>query len=140
MGRRSTFTPAQKRDAVLGVLTKRKRVAETCRELGVSEQTFAQWREQAVEGMELVLADKTERDGREALPEKKLSEAERTIGRLARERSPGKSVQAADVSAHAALGRKFRAEGVAPVVVVAVAVLQSPEALYDPEGAEDRHR
>jgi transposase-like protein len=75
----------QKRDAVLGVLTKRKTVAETCRELGVSEQTFARWREQAVEGMELALADKSERDGREALLEKKLAEAERTIGRLALE-------------------------------------------------------
>jgi transposase-like protein len=85
MGRRSAFTPVQKRDAVLGVLTKRKTVAETCRELGVSEQTFARWREQAVEGMELALADKSERDGREALLEKKLSEAERTIGRLALE-------------------------------------------------------
>ena len=85
MGRRSAFTPVQKRDAVLGVLTKRKTVAETCRELGVSEQTFARWREQAVEGMELALADKSERDGREALLEKKLAEAERTIGRLALE-------------------------------------------------------
>ena len=85
MGRRSHFTPAQKRDAVLGVLTKRKTVSETCRELGVSEQTLARWREQAVEGMELALADKTERDGREALLEKKLTEAEQTIGRLALE-------------------------------------------------------
>jgi transposase-like protein len=85
MGRRSHFTPAQKRDAVLGVLTKRKTVSETCRELGISEQTLARWREQAVEGMELALADKTERDAREALLEKKLTEAEQTIGRLAME-------------------------------------------------------
>jgi transposase-like protein len=35
MGRGSAFTPVQKRDAVLGVLTKRKTVAETRRELGV---------------------------------------------------------------------------------------------------------
>ena len=85
MGRRSHFTPAQKRDAVLGVLTKRKTVSETCRELGVSEQTLARWRDQAVEGMELALADKAERDGREALLEKKLTEAEQTVGRLALE-------------------------------------------------------
>jgi hypothetical protein len=70
MGRRSHFTSAQKRDAVLGVLTKRKTVSETCRD-------------QAVEGTELVLADKTTRDGREALLEKKLTEAEQTIGQLA---------------------------------------------------------
>lgn len=85
MGRRSHFTLAQKRGAVLGVLTKRKTVAETCRELGNSEQTLARWREQAVEGMERALADKTTRDGRETLLEKKLSEAEQTIGRLAME-------------------------------------------------------
>ena len=40
MGRKSTFTATQKRDAVMGVLTKRKTVAETCRELGISETTF----------------------------------------------------------------------------------------------------
>jgi hypothetical protein len=33
MGRRSEFTPAQKRDAVLTVPTKRKTVSEVCREL-----------------------------------------------------------------------------------------------------------
>ena len=85
MGRRSAHTPAQKRDAVLGVLTKRKSVAETCRELGVSEQTFARWRDQAIEGMELALADKAERNAREAVLERKLNEAEQTIGRLALE-------------------------------------------------------
>jgi transposase-like protein len=38
MGRRSEFTPAQKRYAVLAVLTKRRTVSEVCRELGVSER------------------------------------------------------------------------------------------------------
>jgi transposase-like protein len=41
----------QKRDAVLAVLCKKKTVAETCRELGISEPTFARWREQAIHGM-----------------------------------------------------------------------------------------
>ena len=54
MARRSQFTPAQKRDAVLAVLSKRKAVAESCRELGISEPTLARSREQAVEGMEQV--------------------------------------------------------------------------------------
>jgi transposase-like protein len=40
MGRRSRFTPAQKRDAVLAVLTKKKTVSEVCRELQVSETSF----------------------------------------------------------------------------------------------------
>ena len=58
MGRKSMFTAAQKRDAVMGVLTQRKTVAETCREMGISETTFARWREQALQGMEAALADK----------------------------------------------------------------------------------
>jgi len=85
MGRRSQFTPAQKRDAVLAVLSKRKTVAEICRELGISEPTFARWREQAVEGMEQALSDKSESSRREHVLEKKLTEAEQTIGRLALE-------------------------------------------------------
>ena len=85
MGRKSTFTAAQERDAVMGVLTKRKTVSQTCRELGISETTFARWREQAVAGMEAALADKGSRDSREDRLAKQLSEAERTIGQLALE-------------------------------------------------------
>lgn len=85
MGRRSTFTAAQKRDAVMGVLTKRKTVSETCRELGISETTFARWREQALEGMAAALEDKDSRNSREDLLARQLAEAERTIGQLALE-------------------------------------------------------
>ncbi len=85
MGRKSTFTAAQKRDAVMGVISKRKTVAETCRELGISETTFARWCEQALAGMEAALADKDKRDSREDVLAKQLAEAERTIGRLALE-------------------------------------------------------
>ncbi len=85
MGRRSAFSPAQKRDAVLGVIAKRKTVSETCRELGITEQTFARWRAKALEGMEAALADKAEHSQREAVLERKLDDAERTVGRLALE-------------------------------------------------------
>lgn len=85
MGRRSQFTPAQKREAVLGVLTKCKTVSEMCRELGITEQTFARWRTDAPAGMEAALADKADRNHREAELERKLDDAERTIGRLALE-------------------------------------------------------
>ena len=85
MGRKSTFTATQKRDAVMGVLTRGKTVAETCRELGISETTFARWREQALEGMEAALADKDARNSREDVLAKQLAEAERTIGQLALE-------------------------------------------------------
>jgi len=52
MGRRSRFTPAQKRDAVLAVLMKKKTVSEVCRNLQVSETSFNRWREQALEAIE----------------------------------------------------------------------------------------
>jgi transposase-like protein len=85
MGRRSQFTPAQKREAVLSVLTKKRTVSEVCRELGITGQTFARWRELALEAMSDGLADKAERSARETVLEKKLAEAERTIGQLALE-------------------------------------------------------
>jgi transposase-like protein len=85
MGRRSQFTAAQKRQAVLSVLTKKRTVSETCRELGITGQTFARWREQALAGMEDALSDKADRSAREAVLEKKLAEAERTLGQLALE-------------------------------------------------------
>lgn len=85
MGRRSAFTPAQKRDAVMAVLSKRKTISEVCRELGITGQTFARWRQQALDGMEAALADRAEQSGREAVLERKLDDAERTIGRLALE-------------------------------------------------------
>ena len=50
-----------------------------------AEPTFARWREQAVEGMEQVLSDKSESSRRNHVLEKKLTEAEQTIGRLALE-------------------------------------------------------
>jgi transposase-like protein len=82
MGRRSKFTPRQKADAVLAVLTKRKTVSEVCRELGVTEQTFARWREVAIAGMEDNLADKAEQNSRERDLERRLDEAERALGRM----------------------------------------------------------
>jgi transposase-like protein len=85
MGRRSPFTPAEKRDAVLAVLTKRKTISEVCRDKGISAQTFARWREQAMEGMAEALADKADRNSREADLDRRLAEAERTVGRLALE-------------------------------------------------------
>lgn len=85
MGRRSPFTKTQKRDAVLAVLAGKATVSEVCRELGISAQTFARWREQALAGMEDALADKDDRNRREADLERRLDDAERTIGRLALE-------------------------------------------------------
>ncbi len=63
MGRRSPFTKTQKRDAVLSVLAGRQTVSEVCRELGISAQTFARWREQALAGMEAALRTRTTATG-----------------------------------------------------------------------------
>ncbi len=82
MERKSTLTAAAKRDAVMGVFTKRKTVAETSREMGISETTFARWREQALEGMKAALMDKDTRNSREDMAAKQLAEAERTVRRL----------------------------------------------------------
>src|SRR5215831_11995712 len=84
-GRRSAHTPAQKRDAVLSALTKRKTISEVCRELAVSEQTFHRWRNAALDGMETALRDKADTNAREAELAKRLAEAERTVGQLALE-------------------------------------------------------
>jgi transposase-like protein len=85
MGRRSRFTPAQKRDAVLAVLTKKKTVSEVCRELGVSETSFNRWREQALEAIDEAMKDEADRSKSDVEVERRLAEAERTIGRLALE-------------------------------------------------------
>jgi transposase-like protein len=85
MGRRSRFTPAQKRDAVLAVLTKKKTVSEVCRELGVSETSFNRWREHALEAIDEAMRDKADRSKSDVEVERRLAEAERTIGRLALE-------------------------------------------------------
>jgi len=70
---------------VLAVLTKRKTVSEVCRAFGVSQQTFARWRELALAGIDDGLRDKTAKDGEIAELERKLHEAERTIGHVALE-------------------------------------------------------
>jgi transposase-like protein len=85
MGRRSRFTPAQKRDAVLAVLTKKKTVSEVCRELGVSETSFNRWREQALDAIDEAMKDKADRRSADVDVERRLAEAERTIGKLALE-------------------------------------------------------
>jgi transposase-like protein len=85
MGRRSRFTPAQKRDAVLAVLTRKKTVSEVCRELGVSETSFNRWREQALEAIDEAMRDEADRSKSDVEVERRLAEAERTIGRLALE-------------------------------------------------------
>jgi transposase-like protein len=67
---------------VLAVLTKRKTVSEVCRELGVSETSFARWREKALAAMEDARGDKPDRSGREARLEAELGETQRALGEV----------------------------------------------------------
>jgi transposase-like protein len=82
MGRRSEFTPAQKRDAVLSVMQKRQTVAEVCRELAITEQTFHRWRKLAIEGIEEGLSDQASKNTREKELEARLEQTERKLGEL----------------------------------------------------------
>nr|MBO2504158.1 hypothetical protein [Thermoanaerobacterales bacterium] len=70
---------------MLAVLTKRKTVSEVCRELQVSETSFNRWREQALEAIDEAMKDKADQNKGDVDMERRLAEAERTIGRLALE-------------------------------------------------------
>ena len=103
-------------------MTKRKTVSEVCRELGVSETSFARWREKALAAMEDARGDKPDRSGREA----RLGRARRDPAGVGRgdagERAAGKSVAGVDVRTRAALARTWCEQGLAPVTVIAHAM------------------
>lgn len=82
MGRRSQFTPAQKRDAVLRVMTKRSTISEVCREMAITEQTLHRWRKLAIEGMENALSDHADENGRASELVARLEQTERKLGQL----------------------------------------------------------
>ena len=81
MGRRSSYTSKQKAEIVLSVLTKQVTAAEACRRHGITETTLARWREQALEGMELGLADKS-KNARESELEREVAALERKLGQV----------------------------------------------------------
>lgn len=83
MGRRSNFTAGQKADIVISVLTKQLTIAEACRRHGITEATFARWREQALEGLEKGLEDRSGKSSREAELEREVAVLERKLGQLA---------------------------------------------------------
>lgn len=83
MGRRSNYSAKQKVEVVLSVLTKQTTIAEACRRHGITETTFARWREQAVEAMEKGLEERTGASGREAELEREIAILERKLGQLA---------------------------------------------------------
>jgi transposase len=84
MGRRSNYTAKQKAEVVLSVLSKQTTIAEACRRHGITETTFARWREQAVTAMEKGLEDRGGgASGREAELEREIAVLARKLGQLA---------------------------------------------------------
>ena len=81
MGRRSNYTSKQKAEIVLSVLTKQVTLAEACRRHGITETTLIRWRDQAVEGMERGLEDKS-KNARELELEKEIVALERKLGQV----------------------------------------------------------
>ena len=83
VGRRSNYTAKQKAEVVLSVLSKQTTIAEACRRHGITETTFARWREQAISGLEKGLEERAGTSGREAQLEREVAELERKLGQLA---------------------------------------------------------
>src|SRR5512142_3244572 len=82
------FTAPQRVQAVLAIWTERRRPAEVCRELAITEKILSQWEQRAVAGMLQALESPTRRDGGPALSPKLerllAQQAARQAGRLAR--------------------------------------------------------
>jgi hypothetical protein len=82
------FTAPQRVQAVLAVWTERRRPAEVCRELAITEKILSHWEQRAVAGMLKALESPTRRDGGPALSPKLerllAQQAARQAGRLAR--------------------------------------------------------
>jgi hypothetical protein len=82
------FTAHQRVQAVLAVWTERRRPAEVCRELAITEKILSHWEQRAVAGMLQALESPTRRDGGPALSPKLerllAQQAARQAGRLAR--------------------------------------------------------
>ncbi|MDQ6945024.1 MAG: transposase [Actinomycetota bacterium] len=132
MGRRSIYTAKQKAEVVLSVLSKQTTIAEACRRHGITETTFARWREQAVTAMEKGLEDRGGGgSGREAELEREIAILERKLGQLAVIVDlRGKAFATVDVRQRVELGKKWVAAAVAPVSRIAEALLVSRQSLY----------
>jgi hypothetical protein len=74
--------------AVLAVWTERRRPAEVCRELAITEKVLSHWEQRALSGMLKALESQTRREGGPALSPKLerllAQQAARHAGRLAR--------------------------------------------------------
>ena len=81
-------TAPQRVQAVLAVWTERRRPAEVCRELAITEKVLSHWEQRALSGMLKALESQTRLEGGPALSPKLerllAQQAARHAGRLAR--------------------------------------------------------
>jgi transposase-like protein len=75
-----SWTAQQKLEIVLAGLRGDRPVREVCREHGIAETLYYQWRERLVEGGLVALAGKEERQGEREL-RRKIAQLERALGR-----------------------------------------------------------
>ena len=83
-GRRSV---AEKRQAVLSLLSGKASVDQLARQYGVSAETVVGWRDQALVGIEEVLARGDSRTPRERELEREVKELREAVGRVSVERA-----------------------------------------------------
>ena len=89
-----TFTPEQKLAIVLAGLRGDRSVRDVCREHGIAETLYYQWRDRLLEGGKAALASPRDRSGDPTQQE--LREAKKRIAQL--ERSLGRKTYEAEVA------------------------------------------
>ena len=89
-----TFTPDQKLEIVLAGLRGDRSVRDVCREHGIAEALYYQWRDRLLEGGKAALVTPRDRGGDPTLVE--LREAKKRIAQL--ERSLGRKTYEAEVA------------------------------------------
>ena len=78
MGKRSSVEPAQRMEAVLGLLRKEEPAARIARRFGVSEPTLYRWRDEFLEAGKAALASKKSGDSADR---QRVRELEREVER-----------------------------------------------------------
>ncbi len=89
-----TFTPEQKLEIVLAGIRGDRSVRDVCREHGIAETLYYQWRDRLLEGGKAALA--SPRDKSSSSEAAELREAKRRIGQL--ERALGKKTYELEVA------------------------------------------
>jgi transposase-like protein len=89
-----TFTPEQKLEIVLAGLRGDRSVRDVCREHGIAETLYYQWRDRLLDGGKAALATSRDRGGDPTAAE--LREAKKRIAQL--ERSLGKKTYELEVA------------------------------------------